>query len=78
MALNSGMVFYTVLKNSRFIILVGVILLVACGLSRTENGCASTVKEKESMIMTEGSLARKYPMETAVPAGLEMATFGMG
>jgi hypothetical protein len=59
----------TVLKGSRLLMLLGLSILIAsCSHSRTETGCSDPVKEKGSM-MTK---------ELPVPAGTEIAAFGMG
>jgi hypothetical protein len=67
MSVRFAIILYTLLRSSSYIVLLSL-LLVSCGMPRTEKGCTVTPKEKENM-MTKELLA---------PAGTEMATFGMG
>jgi hypothetical protein len=67
MSVRFAIILYTLLRSSSCVILLSL-LLVSCGMPRTEKGCTDTAEKKENM-MTK---------ELPAPAGTEMATFGMG
>jgi hypothetical protein len=66
---RSGTNLKTLLKYSRLVIVLGfLVFAISCSHSKTETGCTDPVKEKVG-IMTK---------ELPSPAGMEVATLGMG
>jgi hypothetical protein len=73
-------------KNKVFIarvmaIFCGLFILAACGISRTEKNCGNTKKENIDMTSeTFSAVQNAAPLNepAPLPAGQEIASFGMG